>query len=311
MKVSVKNTFIDISSPEEGTEGKRRGSQTCQARLSDPASLDLDDDDEDEEDRRHRVYRSCPEMSMPYDVTGPEGYGDTPMVYGGHPDAEAALSLMVGAGRQGAGLAPLSPSRCRPEPPGYAAPCVFEDKSVAPTPMAAPGELCGRQAFTPLEAASVDLHRQRHDSIDSAMGGKVVVKNTFIDFEDEEDEDELDDRQSKTCTARFSGAVSVLFPPTPQGPRPTISLEANLQPASELQPGVSVSVGSAVHGLIEDGQPVCQPCAWFYKESGCLNAAACRYCHLCPQGELKSRKKQKIARLRSQESATAAPDEDV
>lgn len=64
--------------------------------------------------------------------------------------------------------------------------------------------------------------------------------------------------------------------------------------------------GSQLHGVIgADGQPACQPCAWFYKESGCHNGQGCRYCHLCPQGELKNRKKQKIQRLRAQDAAAA------
>lgn len=61
----------------------------------------------------------------------------------------------------------------------------------------------------------------------------------------------------------------------------------------------SSSLGSLPHGsFTPEGQPECQPCAWFYKPSGCLNGSACRYCHLCPAGELKNRKKQKIALLR-------------
>mmetsp|Transcript_55182 Transcript_55182/g.172429 ORF Transcript_55182/g.172429 Transcript_55182/m.172429 type:complete len:554 (-) Transcript_55182:145-1806(-) len=65
--------------------------------------------------------------------------------------------------------------------------------------------------------------------------------------------------------------------------------------------------GSEMHGALDEyGQPACQPCAWFYKESGCLNAAPCKYCHLCPQGELKNRKKKKIARLRSEENVVQA-----
>lgn len=65
----------------------------------------------------------------------------------------------------------------------------------------------------------------------------------------------------------------------------------------------SLPGGSEMHGILDEtGQPACQPCAWFYKESGCLNAAPCKYCHLCPQGELKNRKKKKIARLRSEDN---------
>lgn len=53
------------------------------------------------------------------------------------------------------------------------------------------------------------------------------------------------------------------------------------------------SAGSALHGT---GQ--CKPCAWFWKPRGCSNASSCAYCHLCPAGALKERKKQKVAAIR-------------
>lgn len=48
------------------------------------------------------------------------------------------------------------------------------------------------------------------------------------------------------------------------------------------------SKGSVLHA---SGQ--CQPCAWFWKPMGCRNDQNCQRCHLCPEGELKERKKQK------------------
>lgn len=72
--------------------------------------------------------------------------------------------------------------------------------------------------------------------------------------------------------------------------------------------------GSKLHGTLNDeGQPICTPCAWFHKEPGCANGKICQYCHLCPKGELKNRKKAKIARSRraddgsSPSTAVAAP----
>eukprot|EP00928_Gymnodinium_smaydae_P005176 TRINITY_DN11780_c1_g1_i1.p1 TRINITY_DN11780_c1_g1~~TRINITY_DN11780_c1_g1_i1.p1 ORF type:complete len:347 (+),score=64.19 TRINITY_DN11780_c1_g1_i1:90-1130(+) len=54
------------------------------------------------------------------------------------------------------------------------------------------------------------------------------------------------------------------------------------------------SMGSSLHGT---GR--CSPCAWFWKAKGCQNALNCAYCHLCPEGELKQRKKAKVAALRA------------
>lgn len=56
------------------------------------------------------------------------------------------------------------------------------------------------------------------------------------------------------------------------------------------------SVDQSQHSL---GQ--CKPCAWFWKKQGCRNGSSCNYCHLCPQGELRSRKKARLFALKSAE----------
>lgn len=53
------------------------------------------------------------------------------------------------------------------------------------------------------------------------------------------------------------------------------------------------SLGSEQHGSGE-----CRPCAWYYKPKGCHMGAQCTFCHLCPEGEIKSRKKAKVAAIR-------------
>ncbi|CAJ1341342.1 unnamed protein product [Effrenium voratum] len=47
------------------------------------------------------------------------------------------------------------------------------------------------------------------------------------------------------------------------------------------------SRGSAKHSAGE-----CRPCAWFWKK-GCLNGELCQHCHLCPEGEIRRKKKAK------------------
>mmetsp|Transcript_107612 Transcript_107612/g.299768 ORF Transcript_107612/g.299768 Transcript_107612/m.299768 type:complete len:296 (-) Transcript_107612:208-1095(-) len=42
----------------------------------------------------------------------------------------------------------------------------------------------------------------------------------------------------------------------------------------------------------------CHPCAWFWKPVGCQSATECGFCHLCPDGVLKARKKAKQAMKR-------------
>jgi len=76
---------------------------------------------------------------------------------------------------------------------------------------------------------------------------------------------------------------------------------------SAFKEDIAPSAGSVLHGNFDDeGMPACQPCAWFYKPSGCVNAEACKRCHLCPEGEPKLRKKQKVARLRAQQAEAEA-----
>lgn len=50
---------------------------------------------------------------------------------------------------------------------------------------------------------------------------------------------------------------------------------------------VVFSMGSQMH-------PNCRPCGFVHKPEGCQNGTACQYCHLCPPGEIKERKKTKI-----------------
>jgi len=64
-------------------------------------------------------------------------------------------------------------------------------------------------------------------------------------------------------------------------------------PLGILNCSAALTAGSALHGT-----GMCQPCAWFHKPNGCRNGVECNYCHLCPDGEVKIRKKQKHVMMR-------------
>ncbi|CAK0853966.1 unnamed protein product, partial [Prorocentrum cordatum] len=68
-------------------------------------------------------------------------------------------------------------------------------------------------------------------------------------------------------------------------------------PPPPAPPADEPSVGSTAHASGE-----CRPCAYFHRPGGCLNGAECRHCHICPGGELKARKKDKLASLRGREA---------
>jgi hypothetical protein len=237
----------------------------------------------------------------------------------GAQSAPYAVSPVVGppmmTGAPSSGNSPFSASQSPvPAPPAYAAPIAFDhgQEETTPPPQSTPGSQAAR-GFGP------ELN--------------YTVKNTFIDVEVPDDLTTSHMRQSQTCQARFSaaneahlqfyastGSMSVGPPghPTASTNTPTGAGSqlynmgspggACAMPQGPLSPssGAPPSIGSVDHERIgPDGQPVCQPCAWFYKDSGCRNAQSCRYCHLCPSGELKNRKKIKIARLRNQEAEAA------
>lgn len=54
------------------------------------------------------------------------------------------------------------------------------------------------------------------------------------------------------------------------------------------------SIGSALHA---SGR--CTPCGWFWKAQGCRNGQSCSHCHLCPCGELKSRRAARVSELKA------------
>jgi len=54
----------------------------------------------------------------------------------------------------------------------------------------------------------------------------------------------------------------------------------------------------------------CRPCAWFWRPQGCSNREGCRHCHLCPEGEVKRRRKANRASVRAQQAAAAQAAED-
>lgn len=130
-------------------------------------------------------------------------------------------------------------------------------------------------------------------------------------------------QQSMWPLAYVDCVVGVAIPPPPYYAAPITLEEGGVAFAQSTPPATEAlcdfkspepSVGSAAHGTTTiDGLPGCQPCAWFYKDSGCQNAATCLYCHMCPAGELKTRKKKKVALMRKQEQdqrAQAQPQQE-
>jgi len=91
----------------------------------------------------------------------------------------------------------------------------------------------------------------------------------------------------KLAGAEAQEPVKVMLPIDALRPPPP-GLQAPAAPRTS-----NVSIGSALHG-----SGTCRPCAWFWRSGGCQNDKACYHCHLCPEGELKVRKKNKLTMMR-------------
>jgi len=179
-----------------------------------------------------------------------------------------------------------------------------------------------------LRALHEDFQAERHAEeeeeqavqVERSQARKVSVKNTFIDVSDEDTGDEIGMLGTKSLPAHMHH-LEIGLPQKEQElshstmdatPTPYHTSEVaqfRLPPddagrlllghALDLDHASSPSTGSKLHGMLDDeGLPACSPCAWFWKPGSCQNGLNCSYCHLCPESELKDRRKSKHAQMR-------------
>lgn len=141
----------------------------------------------------------------------------------------------------------------------------------------------------------------------------LPVKNTFIEFPDPETPSRGDapTRIIGSCPSRLENKENVLAKKVPQMPSPMPFMPPGLQghagpmcvPSTPATPAelAALSVGSALHG--PGGQ--CKPCAWFHHAKGCQRGTQCEFCHACPPGEIKRRKKEKYRIIRERRTEDA------
>mmetsp|Transcript_92581 Transcript_92581/g.245920 ORF Transcript_92581/g.245920 Transcript_92581/m.245920 type:complete len:158 (-) Transcript_92581:50-523(-) len=91
-----------------------------------------------------------------------------------------------------------------------------------------------------------------------------------------------------------ASATAVSSTADPANAEATDPLDGGSRPVNDP----NVSLGAELHGT---GR--CRPCAWRWKEGGCCNGAECEFCHACPPGELKSRRKAKDNQLKAERQA--------
>jgi hypothetical protein len=118
----------------------------------------------------------------------------------------------------------------------------------------------------------------------------IPVKNTFIEFPNH--------------TPPFGGPAARVIRSCPPGAVDKENAAGNLPPTAELPFGEGMC-GEGVCGSA--GHPHdCKPCAWFHHARGCQRGDACEFCHLCPPGEIKRRKKDKYRLLREKRAVGQA-----
>lgn len=80
-------------------------------------------------------------------------------------------------------------------------------------------------------------------------------------------------------------------------PLDPLAILATTPPTSSV-PAAAVQEPEEGQEKAKHGAGSCRPCAWFWKEVGCSSGKDCEYCHVCPKGALKARKKVKRAMIR-------------
>jgi len=153
---------------------------------------------------------------------------------------------------------------------------------------------------SPVEVkARVGLHLLDSALNPEALSAAVpyVVRNTFVDVDVDEKEDlgagaktmpVMRMRRSEASLAQPAKLLDLVVVPEAQDNQQGIGIV----PLAGRKPTESV-------GCTQHGTGRCKPCAWYWREQGCANGRQCMHCHLCPEGELKDRKKAKIARMRA------------
>lgn len=175
--------------------------------------------------------------------------------------------------------------------------------SVSPTNVHSPCEAAGLRARTysrigqaPPGSGTIEAYEP---CMASTLQGVFQVKNTFIELVDDPVVAEDVVRvvpgigaALRSAPARYTGPL--VTSPMGVDAEGTDGAEGTESQASLAQE--PPSIGSALH----DGKGQCSPCAWFWKPQGCASADQCKYCHSCPEGELKMRRRAKVAALKSE-----------
>lgn len=289
-RVKVKNTFIECEGESEDENGNsavhETGAQTCTARFASPNGI------------QKSLLKAHSEDGDESSIHGPS-QNELESATHEPGDAIDAISNLIARSRKLS--QPISP------PPACQAP-KFREETLMPPPMCSPGRVGAqvlRQAFSgDLSPFSANESRANAAAERLPPVERTSTVTRVVPFA-------AAAQGARTVTAVIPTHHVVTQIVSPSGATPAIRVTTPIpaQMAATRLEATSVVVvpnpGSAAHGLMDEkGEPVCEPCAWFYKAQGCVNGATCGRCHFCPEGEIKVRKRMKRVKMRAGEGVS-------
>lgn len=160
------------------------------------------------------------------------------------------------------------------------------------------------------QTASSAMRLLGRERLSCNYASNIKVRNTFIDIDDDEEDEWL----PPMVAVKSEPVKSIPTSPLQaylegkgrwqQQMLPTYVEEQELDVVEERSHTVTVlpleerqpeeSVGSSLHATAQ-----CKPCAWFWRPQGCFNGFDCSHCHLCLPGELKKLKRSRKERQRA------------
>ena len=148
------------------------------------------------------------------------------------------------------------------------------------------GEVCNEVRRTISVGSLSKILKNASENI-TEIAANLPIKNTFIDFPTLFSmQNAVPERTLQSCPAFFledeKQAIAELGASIQQ--RTPITLNRRPEPS---------------RGASDHGSGNCKPCAWFHHAEGCRHAADCEFCHMCPAGEIKKRKKDKQKMIRT------------
>lgn len=148
-------------------------------------------------------------------------------------------------------------------------------------------EICNEVRRTISVGSLSKILKNASDNI-TEIAANLPIKNTFIDFPT------LFSQQAVVPERTLHSCPAFLL----DDERKAIAeLEASLN--QQRSPLALNRRPEPSRGAADHGTGNCKPCAWFHHAEGCRHGTDCEFCHMCPAGEIKKRKKDKQKILRS------------